>query len=62
MPAGIIMLIGLALTMAPLLAVVAFIANAIAFENGHYDHERMQPRVAPWNPEFHVQLHGREHS
>jgi hypothetical protein len=58
MPAGVIILICIALTMAPLTALVAWIYFKIEFENGHYDRLRLEPKPEPWNPEYHGQVRG----
>lgn len=49
-----------AVTVIPLLAIVAFTANVVAYENGHYDRRRLEPTHPPYHPEFHSQIKGRE--
>lgn len=48
------------LTIGPLTALVAWMASVVAYENGHYDHKRLEPTIPPYHPEYHSQLRGRD--
>ena len=62
MPAHVIMLIGMAITVVPLVAVIAWIASIVAFENGGCDRGRLTPKPIVPHPELHDQLRSREKS